>query len=191
MEMNKLTDYIVIQDNLFEDNVSNKFEEIVKSDFLEFNKAGVTNDGQNVLDENIRKTEFFSLNNYEGKLTTINLCNLIGVSFGTLIDFYAQKTDTSSGSIIQNMQILKYNKNGFYKTHVDHGPATPRTLSIVYFINEDYEGGNLIFELPNKNYLKVEKKRNRGIIWPSNFLYPHKVEPVKEGVKYSIVSWTL
>ena len=135
MEMNKLTDYIVWKDNFLEKNVSNKFERIVKSNFIEFNKAEVTTDDGNVLREDIRKTEVFSLNNYEGKLTTINLCNFIGVGFGKLIDFYGQKTNTFSETIIQSMQILKYNKNGFYKTHIDHGLATPRTLSIVYFIN--------------------------------------------------------
>lgn len=190
--MNKVTDYIVWEDNFLEENVSNKLERIVKSNFIEFDKACITGqNGENVLDENIRKTEFFCLTNHEGKLTTINLCNLIGVGFGKLIDFYGQKTNTASESVIQSMQILKYTKNGFYKRHVDHGAVTPRTLSIVYFINEDYEGGNLIFELPNKDTFKIEKKRNRCVIWPSNFLYPHKVEPVEEGVKYSTVAWTL
>ena len=37
----------------------------------------------------------------------------------------------------------------------------------------------------------VEKKANRMIIWPSNFLYPHSVKPVTEGIRYSVVSWAL
>jgi len=27
------------------------------------------------------------------------------------------------------------------------------------------------------------------LVFPSNFLYPHKVCPVKKGVRYSYVSW--
>jgi predicted 2-oxoglutarate/Fe(II)-dependent dioxygenase YbiX len=29
------------------------------------------------------------------------------------------------------------------------------------------------------------------LIWPSNFLYPHKVNPVKKGIRYSMVCWGL
>jgi len=34
-------------------------------------------------------------------------------------------------------------------------------------------------------------KMNTGdvVIFPSNFLYPHKVNPVTKGVRYSCVSW--
>lgn len=190
--MNNLINYVLVCDDVFEQDISLKFEKIVKSGFIKFNKASITIDGKKTwVDENKRKTEMFNLTNYEGTLTSINLCNLAGVKFAELTDFYAQKTDTNSQSTIQNIQILKYEKNGFYKTHIDHGLGTPRTLSIVYFINEDYKGGNLIFEFANKQNLQVEKKRNRCVIWPSNFLYPHKADVVKEGVKYSLVSWTL
>ena len=27
------------------------------------------------------------------------------------------------------------------------------------------------------------------LIFPSNFMYPHKVEPVTKGTRYSYVSW--
>jgi predicted 2-oxoglutarate/Fe(II)-dependent dioxygenase YbiX len=27
------------------------------------------------------------------------------------------------------------------------------------------------------------------IVFPSVFLYPHRVEPVVEGIRYSLVSW--
>ena len=62
----------------------------------------------------------------------------------------------------------------------------------IYFVNDDYEGGELFFELPKiKESYKVGVKKDRLIIWPSNFLYPHKVEPVTKGIKYSVVSWAL
>jgi predicted 2-oxoglutarate/Fe(II)-dependent dioxygenase YbiX len=32
-------------------------------------------------------------------------------------------------------------------------------------------------------------KSTSVIIWPSNFLFPHCVEPIQEGVRYSIVAW--
>ena len=68
----------------------------------------------------------------------------------------------------------------------------PRTLSAIYLINDDYEGGNLIFGIPGSDQiLKIERVKNRMIVWPSNFLYPHTVEPIIKGTRYSMVSWAL
>ena len=93
---------------------------------------------------------------------------------------------------INDIQILKYTKGGHYKLHCDHGPAVPRTLSLIYFVNDDYQGGDLIFKLINTNdEIKIQNKKNRLIIWPSNFMYPHCVTPVTNGVRYSVVAWAL
>jgi predicted 2-oxoglutarate/Fe(II)-dependent dioxygenase YbiX len=57
-------------------------------------------------------------------------------------------------------------------------------LTILGSLNEDYEGGELI--LCGE---RVELKTGDVIVFPSNFLYPHEVKPVKSGVRYSFVSW--
>jgi predicted 2-oxoglutarate/Fe(II)-dependent dioxygenase YbiX len=36
---------------------------------------------------------------------------------------------------------------------------------------------------------KIELKAGSIMIFPSNFLYPHKVVEVTKGVRYSYVSW--
>lgn len=38
---------------------------------------------------------------------------------------------------------------------------------------------------------KIEVKPNRMIVWPSNFMFPHRVAPVTKGVRFSVVSWAL
>lgn len=58
-------------------------------------------------------------------------------------------------------------------------------LTVLGSLNDEYEGGEFIlwdevWEIPKGSLL----------IFPSNFLYPHKVNPVKSGVRYSYVSWT-
>ena len=58
-------------------------------------------------------------------------------------------------------------------------------LSIIGILNDDYEGGELIM-FEDK---KIDTKKGDLLIFPSNFLYPHKVTPVTEGVRYSYVSW--
>jgi predicted 2-oxoglutarate/Fe(II)-dependent dioxygenase YbiX len=37
---------------------------------------------------------------------------------------------------------------------------------------------------------EIKFKTGDLLIFPSNFLYPHRVEPVTKGVRYSFISWT-
>ena len=63
--------------------------------------------------------------------------------------------------------------------------GTP-TLSIIGTLNDDYEGGEFIM-FGDK---KIDMKTGDLLIFPSTFLYPHKVNPVTKGSRYSYVSWT-
>ena len=58
-------------------------------------------------------------------------------------------------------------------------------LSIVGVLNDNYEGGEFIM-FKNK---KIKLLTGDLLIFPSNFLYPHRVDPVKKGTRYSYVSW--
>ena len=58
-------------------------------------------------------------------------------------------------------------------------------LSCLGSLNDNFEGGDLVF-FGSK---VVEFKRGDLLIFPSNFLYPHRVEPVKSGVRWSYISW--
>jgi hypothetical protein len=85
----------------------------------------------------------------------------------------------------------RYDPSTQMKIHCDHihslfdgqQKGVP-VLTILGALNEDYEGGELI--LCGE---KVELKTGNVIVFPSNFLYPHEVKPVKSGVRYSFVSW--
>tara|TARA_B100000575_G_C23029872_1_gene592964 strand:- start:494 stop:1081 length:588 start_codon:yes stop_codon:yes gene_type:complete len=58
-------------------------------------------------------------------------------------------------------------------------------LSVLGVLNDDYEGGEFIM------FDDTEIKFDKGdiLVFPSIFLYPHKVEPVKSGTRYSYISW--
>ena len=58
-------------------------------------------------------------------------------------------------------------------------------LSCLGSLNDDYEGGELVFFGGET----IEFKQGDLLIFPSNFLYPHRVEPVKSGVRWSYISW--
>jgi predicted 2-oxoglutarate/Fe(II)-dependent dioxygenase YbiX len=77
------------------------------------------------------------------------------------------------------------------KLHCDHihtlfdgNKSGVPILTILGSLNEGYEGGELI--LCGE---KIDLREGDVIVFPSNFLYPHEVKPVKSGVRYSFVSW--
>jgi len=82
----------------------------------------------------------------------------------------------------------KYGVGGQYKAHYDHGPNSPRLLSAVAFVNDDFEGGELQFQYFNKS---IHPKTGRLVLFPSSFIYRHSSIPVEEGVKYSLVTWLI
>ena len=59
------------------------------------------------------------------------------------------------------------------------------TLSVLGALNDDYEGGDLLF-WGNE---KIELKAGQIMLFPSNFMYPHMVTTVTKGTRYSYVSW--
>ena len=42
-----------------------------------------------------------------------------------------------------------------------------------------------------KNKISFKTEVARLIIWPSNFMFPHRVNPVIKGTRYSIVAWAV
>ena len=90
------------------------------------------------------------------------------------------------------MKFIRYFPGQTMQNHCDHihdifdgeRKGIP-TLSIIGILNDDYEGGELIM-FEDK---KIDTKKGDLLIFPSNFLYPHKVTPVTKGVRYSYVSW--
>ena len=59
------------------------------------------------------------------------------------------------------------------------------TLTILGSLNNDYEGGDLLMWEQKKIHLPA----GAVVMFPSNFLYPHRITPVTKGVRYSYVSW--
>ena len=91
-----------------------------------------------------------------------------------------------------SLKFNRYNKNQLMLEHCDHIKALFTgenrgipVLSIVGALNNNYEGGEFIM-FQDKEY-KI--KAGEVLIFPSNFLYPHKVLPVKDGIRYSYTSW--
>lgn len=82
--------------------------------------------------------------------------------------------------------ILKYGKGQKFVNHIDDHKDYHRRMSLVYYINEDYSGGEIVFPRFDITY---KPKANELIIFPSTYVYNHSVLPVVEGTRYAVVSW--
>jgi prolyl 4-hydroxylase len=83
---------------------------------------------------------------------------------------------------------VKYDGAGtHFKIHADHGPAYVATISIVAYLNEDYEGGEIYFP---RFDLTIKPKAGDVVIFPSTYIYEHASNDMKSGTKYSVVIMT-
>lgn len=86
----------------------------------------------------------------------------------------------------QPYKILRYDQGGKFDLHIDDAGATFRRASTVFYLNDDYEGGEIEFPLFN---VKYKPEAGDFIMFPSSYAYRHKVNPVISGTRYSIASW--
>lgn len=90
-------------------------------------------------------------------------------------------------------EYLRYDKNGHFNSHVDtffadvsHRAADMRKLTVILFLNDDYEGGKLYLQIGSER-LYPDTSPGNVIIFPSFFL--HGVEPIISGIRRSVVTW--
>lgn len=92
----------------------------------------------------------------------------------------------------EQTQIAKYEDNGHYDWHTDEtfykrGRGFHRKVSVVAFLSDPktYTGGDFLFQFLGEQ--KVDHSLGTIICFPSEIA--HKVTPVTEGVRYSLVLW--
>jgi len=104
--------------------------------------------------------------------------------------FYKVKFPLIHNNKVNQIDLLKYEVGGKYRYHIDTATDCTRSLSVIINLNDTYKGGDLIFVDQKEIEIKRYKlKRGTIVFFPSNFMYPHGIEPVIEGERYSIVSW--
>jgi|TARA_A100000172_G_scaffold11696_2_gene6224 Rps23 Pro-64 3,4-dihydroxylase Tpa1-like proline 4-hydroxylase len=187
----KLESYVKVYDNIMPVETIGSFIKFTTKQ--KFNPCGIGK--ENVVDKNVRNVEAYSLVNWDCKSKTkIHWCNYFISQFKKYVQEYTYEFAKPFGTSVEGittLDVLKYETGGFYTPHIDNFLRSPRALSCILLLNNDYEGGELQFFNPTTGKLtvKVETAAGRLIIWPSAFLYPHAVKPIKKGTRYSIVSW--
>lgn len=105
------------------------------------------------------------------------------------------------GKNSEDLQLLKYEKGQFYKTHHDYIPhqkdrqCGPRILTFFLYLSDVEEGGGTNFP---KLDLTVEPKIGRGLLWPSvlnadpmniDDRMKHQALEVVAGTKFAANGW--
>ena len=162
------------------DSLVSNFEDEAQTENLEW-----------VVNRNIRHTQEVQLS----PAISQKLRDIDGASIASFINpFYGIKVRDA-----EPPHILHYGPGGHYIPHVDAETlykdemelemwekTLDRDLSVVYFMNDDFAGGELVFPAFN---LRIKPEAGMLVCFPSDHHYIHGVNPVTHGHRYTIVNW--
>tara|TARA_R100001086_G_scaffold247633_1_gene182397 strand:- start:1676 stop:2245 length:570 start_codon:yes stop_codon:yes gene_type:complete len=156
----------------------------------DFHDGGVFTESGPKTDKTLRDVKNLGLHKLRKELTSVYINNVLSDIIFKQVTTY-QKTHPYARVQNLDLQVLKYSTGGHYTWHTDSTTSMNRLLSVIITLNNDYEGGELLISPTgsDKNCIKIKPGVGRIIMWPSTFLYPHKVNPVTKGTRYSIVGW--
>lgn len=106
-------------------------------------------------------------------------------NFEEVIDSYLWHWDLDPKSR-EAMRISKYEGGEWFSAHPDDSFATPRTTSMVYYPNDDYEGGELEFLHFG---VKIKPKAGQLFLFPAAYSYEHQIHPITSGNRYTFVTF--
>lgn len=113
----------------------------------------------------------------------------LGSAFHSCVLQYKQLNTFAPITKDTGFELLRYCPGEEFELHVDAVELNlpqVRQVSAVAYLNDDFEGGSIVF--PRQG---VEYQPSAGdiIMFPSNFCYPHASRPVISGIKYCVVTW--
>lgn len=198
MVMNKkeLAPGIVVYSNVIKDvdNLIVDIEEGLESARLEWEMSKVFKNGYSEIDTETRDTSIVTIP-YKDSITDdfTNLSEALYSSLSNifLLGFEPLELDYKRDHGVETFwhdgySLLRYGKGQHFINHVDDSKDFHRRISLVYYLNDNYEGGEI--EFPRFG-VKYKPNANELLLFPSTYVYNHSVLPVVEGLRYSVVSW--
>ncbi len=176
------------------ENLPLEIEEGISVSNLNWSKAYVKSGDEIKIDDSTRSTETIVIphikepsQDYSSTTASFytSLSNLFLESFAPIEAEYKAMYGVDVRTHEQ-YSILKYGVGQNFVNHVDDYFEGPRRMSHVHYLNEDYEGGEIVFPRFGITY---KPKANESIFFPSGYVYNHSVNPVISGQRYAIVSW--
>jgi predicted 2-oxoglutarate/Fe(II)-dependent dioxygenase YbiX len=183
--MNNLKDYIVIVKDVVPHSLCDAIlEEYAHTSewFETVTRSGLRKDIRNVTSILISADQVIDNNQQKRK-------ELDSALFQCASNAIKRYNDTFPLAFIEQdsgYELLKYEVGQFYKEHTDSFRDVPRAVSCSFALNDEYEGGEFAFFNGTK---KIRVPKGYALMFPSNFMYPHQILPVTQGVRYSVITW--
>ena len=180
--MKKIYDYIEIQNVLEKDFCNHLIYLLDQEQWLSHSWADEK--GQTIGARNNNELEVLPTENNQKVLQNIIV---------KCCEKYRAKHDIPNWiTSLTNIRFNRYKKGTNMANHVDHirsifdgnNKGIP-VISVVGLLNDNFIGGEFIFN--DEHTIKL--KQGDILLFPSNFIYKHRVDNIEEGVRYSFVSW--
>jgi Rps23 Pro-64 3,4-dihydroxylase Tpa1-like proline 4-hydroxylase len=186
-----IRDAIIQIDGLFNLELADKLVNYIDS--AKLSKLGVgTSDKPDLDIRNVQGRFLINYNDsYKKNMSDFVFLQLINGEIFKILHTYIAKFPKLVLQKVVQCDLLKYSVGGKYEVHVDSFTHAHRELSCIINLNDNYKGGELSFfdNYSNKEILQCALKKGSVVFFPSNFMYPHKINPIKKGTRYSIVAW--
>ena len=190
MKINKLEDNIFYYTNLIEDNESflNNIENADDSNLISKWNPWYSSNSNTKYGE--YKEIIPGLINELSNVNSVKIINIITTSISKCIENYIKETKADPGYLPDIVNVRKYDTEAYMGPHIDTEDERDKTkpsISLVFYLNDDYEGGEI--EFPNQR-ISLKPEAGSIIIFPSISPYYHDPKPVIKGTKYLIpVFW--
>ena len=97
-------------------------------------------------------------------------------------------------SVPNTMTVVRYDKGQYFRNHIDNGIGHEyryKSVSIQLSDKSEYNGGDLIIQIPDENGIKstTAVSRSRGNMVMFDSLLLHEVDEVLSGTRYVLVFW--
>jgi hypothetical protein len=97
---------------------------------------------------------------------------------------YSTKNYDINYSNCEKSYILKYSPGMHGEHHFDDlVDGKTRRVTVVYYPNDDYSGGEI--EFPRFN-VRIKPKKDQALVFPANFIHEHIIYATEEGTRYLI-----
>lgn len=185
------SDVIPDSENLYID-----IEEGIASINIEWTAASVKEGSEPAVNTKTRDTHSIGISYLNGTKDTSSIENMSELFFTNLNNMFFENFDPIEKDYMSfygifsewhdSYGILKYGEGQQFTNHIDDHPSYHRRVSTVYYLNDNYVGGEINF--PRFN-VTLKPQANQMLVFPSTYVYNHSVSPVTKGKRYAVVSW--